>query len=118
VDNNVAWEIVRKNSLGYYELKKHKPRFHEVRSKLLVRRKQTKSQWLEDPTQINGDKLNDRNREARRHFGNKRRKMKDTINELVTHIENKNIRNLHKEIDEFKKGYQHEMISLLIPTRF
>jgi hypothetical protein len=42
VDINKAWETVRENikisvseSLGYYELKKHKPQFNEGCSKLL-----------------------------------------------------------------------------------
>jgi hypothetical protein len=47
VDINRAWEAILENikisakaSLGYYELKKHKPRFDEVCSELLDQRKQ------------------------------------------------------------------------------
>jgi hypothetical protein len=42
---------------GYYELKKHKPWFDEGFSELLDQRKQAKLQWLQDPSEINGDNL-------------------------------------------------------------
>jgi hypothetical protein len=65
VDNNSSWETIRENikisakeSLGYFELKKHKPWFEEGCSKLLDQRKQAKLQWLQDPSEINGDNLN------------------------------------------------------------
>jgi prefoldin subunit 5 len=32
--------------------------------------------------------------------------LKDKINELATHSENKNIRDLYRGINELKKGYQ------------
>jgi hypothetical protein len=58
VDINRAWETIRENikisakeSLGYYELKTHKP-------------------WLQDPNEINGNNLNNVRREASRHFRN------------------------------------------------
>jgi hypothetical protein len=35
--------------------------------------KQAKSQWLQDPSEINGDNLNNVRREASRHFRNKKR---------------------------------------------
>jgi hypothetical protein len=61
---NSAWEMIRedikisaKETLGYFELKKHKPRFDEGCSKLLEQRKQAKLQWLQDPSGINGDNL-------------------------------------------------------------
>jgi hypothetical protein len=60
-----AWETIRQNikisakeSLGYYELKKHKSWFSEGCSKLLDHRKQAKLQWLQDPSEINVDNLN------------------------------------------------------------
>jgi hypothetical protein len=53
---NSAWEMIRENikisvkqSLGYIELKKHKPWFDEGCSKLLDQGKQAKLQWLQDP---------------------------------------------------------------------
>jgi hypothetical protein len=54
VDINTAWETIRENikilakeSLSYYELKKHKPWFSEGCSELLDQRKQAKLQWLQ-----------------------------------------------------------------------
>jgi predicted NACHT family NTPase len=42
---------------------------------------------------------------ARRHFRNKKREyLKDGINELATNSKNKNIRDLCKRINEFKRG--------------
>jgi hypothetical protein len=80
LDINRAWETIRRNikisaeeSLGHYELKKHKP-------------------WLQDPSEINGDNLKNIRREASRHFRNKKMEyLKDRINELATNSKNKNI---------------------------
>jgi hypothetical protein len=76
VEINSAWETIRENikisvkeSLGYFELKKHKPCFDEGCSKLLDQRKQAKLQWLQDPSEINGDNLNNVRSEASRISG-------------------------------------------------
>jgi hypothetical protein len=60
VEINSAWEtagenikIPAKESLGYFEFKKHKPWFDERCSKLLDQRKQAKLQWLQDPIELN-----------------------------------------------------------------
>jgi hypothetical protein len=46
-------------------------------------------------------------REAGRHLRNKKREyLKDKINELESNSNNKNIRDLYRSINEFKKGYQ------------
>jgi hypothetical protein len=65
VEINNAGEMIReiikisaKESLGYFELKKHKPWFDEGCSKLLDQKNQVKLQWLQDPSEINGDSLN------------------------------------------------------------
>jgi hypothetical protein len=57
VEINSDWEktgeninISAKESLGCCELKKHKPWFDEACSKLVDQRKQTKLQWLQDPS--------------------------------------------------------------------
>jgi predicted NACHT family NTPase len=61
---------------------------------------------LQDPSEISGDNLNNIRCEASRYFRNKNRKyLKDKINELPTHSKNKNIRDLHKKINKFKRGY-------------
>jgi hypothetical protein len=114
VDINSAWEMIRENikisdkkSLGYYELKEHKPWFDEGCLKLLNQRKQTKFRYLQDLSEINGDNMNNARREASRHFGNKKREhLKDKINELATNNTNKNTRDLYRGINEFKGGYQ------------
>jgi hypothetical protein len=107
VEINSAWETIRQNikisakeSLGYLELKKHKPWFDKGCSKLLDQRKQAKLQWLQNPSEINGDTLNNVRHEASRHFrNNKREYVKGKINELATKSKNKNIRDLYRGIN-------------------
>jgi hypothetical protein len=114
VEINSAWEPIRENtetsakeSLGYFELKKHKPWFDERCSKLLDQRIQAKLQWLQDPSEINGDNLNNGRHKASRYFRNKKREyLKDKINELASNSKNKNIRDICRGINEFKRGYQ------------
>jgi predicted transcriptional regulator len=79
VDIKSAWEIIRENnqisakeSLGYYESKKHKPWFDNGCSKLLDQRKQARLQRLQDTREINENNLNNVRCEASRYFGNKR----------------------------------------------
>jgi hypothetical protein len=67
-------KISAKESLGYFELKKHKPWFDEECSKLFDQKKEAKLQWLQDPSKINKDNLNNVRREASRYFRNKKRK--------------------------------------------
>jgi hypothetical protein len=94
---NNAWEMIRlniktsaKENLGYSELKKHKPWFDQACSKL-DQRKQAKLQWLQDPSEINGDNQKIVRREASRYFRNKKREyLKNKINELAIDSKNKN----------------------------
>jgi hypothetical protein len=51
-------QISAKESLGYFKLKNHKPWFYEGCSKLLDQKKQAKLQWIQNPSEINGDNLN------------------------------------------------------------
>jgi hypothetical protein len=96
-----------KESLDYYELKQHKPCFGKGCSKLLDQSKQSKLQWVQDPSEINGDSLKNIRRETSRHFRNKKREyLKGKINELAMNSKNKNIRDLYRGINEFKRGYQ------------
>jgi hypothetical protein len=109
LDINRAWETIRENitvsakeSLGYHELKKHKPWFDEECSKLLDQRKQVKLQWLQDPSEITGDNLNNIRRGTNRHFRNKKREyLKDKIDELATNNKNKCIRDQYIGINYF-----------------
>jgi hypothetical protein len=112
VEINSAWETIRENitfsakeSLGYFELKKRKLWFDEGCSTVLDQRKQAKLQWLQDPSEINGDDLNNVRHEASRYLRNKKREhLKDKINELAMNSKNKNIRDLYSRINEFKRN--------------
>jgi hypothetical protein len=62
---------------------------------------------LQDPSEINGDNLSNVRRETSRNFGNKKGEyLKDKINELAKNSKNKNIRDLYRGINGFKRGYQ------------
>jgi hypothetical protein len=114
VEMNSAWDMIRedieisaKESLGYFELKKHKPWFGKGCSELLDQRKEAKLQWLRDPSEINGDDLNNARCKASRYFRNKKREnLKYKINELASNSKNKNTRDLYRRANEFKRGYQ------------
>jgi hypothetical protein len=101
VEINTAWETIRENinisakeSQGYYELK-HKPWFDEGCPKLLDQRKQGKLHWLQEPSEITGDNLNNVRCEGSVHFGNKKREyLKAKINEPETISKNKTIRRI------------------------
>jgi hypothetical protein len=112
-DINNVWESIRENikssakdNLGYQKLKRNKLWFDDECSKLTVQRKQDKLQWLQNPSQINVDNLKNLRCETRRTFRNKNREyLKGKINELENNNKNKNIRDLYRGINEFKKGY-------------
>jgi hypothetical protein len=54
---------------------------------------------------INGNKLKNKRRESSRHFRNKKRQyMKDKINELARSSKSKNVREIYREINGFKRG--------------
>jgi hypothetical protein len=57
-------------------------------------------QWLQDPSEINGDNLNNGRCGANRYFRNKKREyLKDKMNELAKNSKNKKIRDLYKGIN-------------------
>jgi hypothetical protein len=61
---------------------------------------------LQNPNQINRDNLQNLRRETGRIFRNKKREyLKGKVNELETNNKNKNIRDLYRGINEFKKRY-------------
>jgi hypothetical protein len=87
-DINNAWESIRENiktsaedNLGYHVLKHNKPQFNYECSKLIDQQKQAKLQWLQNPSQINGDNLQDLRHETR---NKKREYLKGKINGLET----------------------------------
>jgi hypothetical protein len=93
-------KISAKESLGYFEWKKHRPWFNKGCSKLLDQKKQTKLQWLQDPSEINLDNLNNVRHEDSWHFRNKKREcLKDKIKELARKSKNKNIRDMYRGIN-------------------
>jgi hypothetical protein len=64
-------------------------------------------QWLQDPSEVDENNMSNVQQEASKHFRNKKREhLKDKINKLESNSRNKNIRDLHRGINEFKKGYQ------------
>jgi hypothetical protein len=57
-------------------------------------------QWLQYPSEINGDNLNNVRCETSRHYRKKEREyLKNRIDELATSSKNKNIRDLYREIN-------------------
>jgi hypothetical protein len=96
-----------KENLGYQKLKHNKPCFDGECSKLIDERKQAKLHWLQNPNQTNRDNVQNVRHETSRIFRNKKREhLKGKINDLATNNKNKNIRDLYRVINEFKKGYQ------------
>jgi flagellar basal body rod protein FlgC len=68
-------------------------------------------QWIQDPSRSNVDNLNNVRRDAGRHFRNKKRAyLKAKIEELETNSKIKNVRDLYRGINDFKKGYQPRTI--------
>jgi hypothetical protein len=86
----------------------------------LAHRNQAKSQWLQDPSEINGGVLNNARQESNRHFRNvKREYLKDRIKELAANSKNKNFRDLYRRLNEYKSSNlpKHNLVNCLqIPT--
>ena len=113
-DVNRVWENIKENvktsakeSLGLHEWKQHKQCFDKEGVDFLDQRKQAKMQWIQDPSRNNVDNLNKIRRDASRHFRNKKKAyLKVKIEELETNSKINNVRDLHRGINQFKKGYQ------------
>ena len=68
-------------------------------------------QWIQNPSQSSVDYLNNVRREASRHFRIKKKAyLKAKIEELEANSKINNIRDLHRGINDFKKGYQPRAI--------
>jgi hypothetical protein len=64
-------------------------------------------QWTQDPSQSNVENVNKVRRDASRHLRNKKKAyMKAKFEELETNSKIKNVRDLYRGINDFKKGYQ------------
>jgi hypothetical protein len=69
---NILFTLVEE-SIWLHELKQHKPWFDEECLSFLDQRKQAKIQWIQDPSQSNGDNLNNVRRDVSRHLRNKKK---------------------------------------------
>jgi len=68
-------------------------------------------QWMHDPSQSTVDNLNNVRHDASRHFRNKKKEyLKAKFEELENNSKVKNIRDLNRGINDFKKGYQPRLI--------
>jgi len=113
-DVDRTWEKIKKNiqtsvkeSLNLHKFKQNKPWFDEECLGFLDQRKQAKMQWIQDLSQSNVDNLNNVRRAGSRHFRNKKKAyVRAKIEELETNSKIKNIRDLYRSINDFKKGYQ------------
>ena len=113
-DINRGWQNMKENirtsakdSLSLHELKQHKLWFDEECLGFLDQRKQAKIQWVQDPSHSIADNLKNVIREASRHPRNKKKEyLKAKIEELSINSKIKNIRDLYRTINDFKKGYQ------------
>jgi flagellar basal body rod protein FlgC len=63
-------------------------------------------QWIQDPSRSIVDNLNNIRRDASRHFRKKKTYLKVKIEELETNSKINNVRDLYKDINDFKMGYQ------------
>jgi hypothetical protein len=61
---------------------------------------------VQNPSQSHVDNLNNVRREPSRLFRNKKEYLKTKIEELETKSKMKNIRDLYRDISDFKKDYQ------------
>jgi hypothetical protein len=114
LDNSSAWGSIRDNiktsakgNLRQHKLKHNKQWFDDECSKLIDQQKKAVLQWLQNPSQINGDNMKNLRCESSKMLrNNKREFLKDKINELETNNKTKNIRDLYRGTNEFRKGYQ------------
>ena len=91
-DINMVWENIQENiktsakeSLGLHKLKQHKPWFHEKCLGSLDKRKQAKTQWVQNQSKSSVDNLNNVRHGASKHFRNKKKVyLQAKIEELET----------------------------------
>ena len=99
-----------KDSLCLHELKQHKPWF-EKGLHFFYERKQAKMLWVQDPTKSSVDNRNNVRCEASRHFRNKKKAyLKAKIEELETNSKIKNIRDLYRGINDFRRITSLELV--------
>jgi len=117
-DVDRTWENIKENiktsakkSLGLHELEQNKPWFDEECLGFLDQSRRAKMQWIQDPSQSKVDNMSNVRREVSRHIRNiKKAYLRAKIEELETNSKIKNIRDLYRGINGFKKGYQPRLI--------
>ena len=68
-------------------------------------------QWIQDPSQSKVENLNSVRREVSRHFRNKKKAyLRAKIEELETNSKIQNMRDLYRDINDFKKGKSLDVI--------
>jgi hypothetical protein len=67
-----------KDNVGYHRSKHNKPRFDGECSKLIDQRKQAKLQWLQNPSQMNGENLQYKNVKPVEYLGLRKKKISRT----------------------------------------
>jgi len=83
------------------------PWFNEECLHFLDQRKQAKMQWLQDPNHNTVGNMNNVRHEVSRHFRNKNKEyFIAKIDEPETNSKIKNIKDLYRGMNDFKKGYQ------------
>jgi hypothetical protein len=88
-------------------MKQHKPWFDDEYLGILDQNKQAKMQWIQDPTQSNVDNLNNARRDASRYYRIKTKAyLKTKIEERETNSKIKNIKNMYRGINDFRKFYK------------
>jgi len=92
-------------------LKQIKPWFDEECLDFLDQRKQAKCGGYRIRAKSNVDNLNNVRREVSRHYSNKKKSyMRTIIEELETNSKIQNIRDLYRINNDFKEGYQPNLI--------
>ena len=88
-------------------LKQNKPWFDEECLGFLDQMKWAKMQWIRVQSQSNVDILNNVRCEVSRHFRNRKKAhLRAKIEKLETNSKIQNIRDLYRDINDFKNGYQ------------
>jgi hypothetical protein len=64
-----------KENLEYHRLKRNEPWFDDECSKLIDQRRQAKLQWMQYPSQMNGDSLQNLRHETSRALGTRKGKI-------------------------------------------
>jgi hypothetical protein len=76
---------------------------------LLDQRKQNELQWLQNPSQTNGNNLNHVRRETNTNFRNKNREYMKEVSELKSNSKNKTMRDLYRVMIDLRRDTNLEL---------